>query len=114
MRALLTGASSFSGYWLAAKLHATGFDVVAPLRRSPASYDGVRGERVRRLAEVAELLPNCAFGGETFLELVQSRTFDVLCHHAGRVTDYGSRDFDVLTALAGNTNNIRCILGHMQ
>jgi UDP-glucose 4-epimerase len=114
MRALLTGASSFSGYWFAAKLHAAGFDVVAPLRCSPASYDGVRGERVRKLAEVAELLPNCAFGGETFLELVQSRTFDVLCHHAARVTDYGSLDFEVLTALAENTNNIRCILEHMQ
>ena len=32
MRALLTGASSFSGYWFAAKLQAAGFTVVAPLR----------------------------------------------------------------------------------
>ena len=34
MRALLTGASSFTGYWFAAKLRAAGFSVVAPLRGS--------------------------------------------------------------------------------
>ena len=46
MRALLTGASSFSGYWFAAKLCAAGFEVVAPLRSAPETYDGVRSERV--------------------------------------------------------------------
>ena len=114
MRALLTGASSFSGYWFAAKLHAASTDVVAPLRQSLASYDGVRSKRVHKLADVAELIPNCAFGGEAFLDLVQFRKFDVLCHHAARVTGYDSLDFDVVRAVAESTNNIRCVLEQMQ
>jgi UDP-glucose 4-epimerase len=114
MRALLTGASSFSGYWFAAKLNAAGFEVVAPLRGSPSTYEGVRGERVQRLAAVATLLPDCSFGSPSLLELVSNERFDVLCHHAARVTDYRSLDFDIVQALAENTNNIRPLLERMR
>jgi UDP-glucose 4-epimerase len=114
MRALLTGASSFSGYWFAAKLQAAGFEVVAPLRGARASYEGLRGKRVRKLGEAAEIVDNCPFGSPVFLDLVAARKFDVLCHHAARVTDYRSLDFDLVTALAENTNNIRAILKRMR
>jgi UDP-glucose 4-epimerase len=113
MQALLTGASSFSGYWFAAKLRAAGFAVLAPLRGIPLEYTGVRGERVRKLERVAEVVGDCAFGSPKFLDLIASRDFDVLCHHAARVTDYRSLDFDVPAALAENTNNIRAILERM-
>src|SRR5271167_1732951 len=105
MRALLTGASSFSGYWFAAKLRAAGFTVVAPLRGTPTAYTGVRGERVHKLREVAEILGDCSFGSPTFLDLISTEAFDVLCHHAARVGDYRSIDFDIPAALAENTNN---------
>jgi nucleoside-diphosphate-sugar epimerase len=48
------------------------------------------------------------------MDLVASRKFDVLCHHAARVTDYRSLDFDILGAVADNTRNIREILARMQ
>jgi nucleoside-diphosphate-sugar epimerase len=114
MRALLTGASSFSGYWFAAKLRAAGFEVVAPLRGKPSGYEGVRADRVRNLAEVAQIIGDCPFGSPPFLDLVATQKFDVLCHHAARVTDYRSLDFDLVAALAENTNNIRVILERMQ
>jgi UDP-glucose 4-epimerase len=114
MRALLTGASSFTGTWFAAKLRAAGFDVVAPLRSTPSSYEGVRGERVRKLAEVAEIIPVCAFGSSAFFDLVSAQKFDVLCHHAAQVKNYRSLDFDVAAALAENTKNIRDVLERMQ
>ncbi len=113
MRVLLTGASSFSGYWISAKLHAAGFEVIAPLRSAPASYDGVRRERVERLAAVAEVVPDCAFGSPAFMSLIEVRSFDVFCHHAARVADYRSLDFDVVRAAAENTNNIRPIIERM-
>jgi len=113
MRALLTGASSFSGYWFAVKLRAAGFAVVAPLRGTPPAYSGVRGERVRGLADLAEITWDCAFGSHAFLELVHANNFDVLCHHAARVTDYRSLDFDVAAALAENTHNVRPIFKRM-
>lgn len=114
MRALLTGASSFSGYWFAAKLHAAGFTVVAPLRGKVLSYSGIRGERVRKLGEVAEIIDDCPFGSVAFLDLIGSREFDVLCHHAARVGDYRSLDFDIPAAVAENTNNFRAIIERMR
>lgn len=113
MRALLTGASSFSGYWFAAKLQAAGFEVVAPLRGATSGYEGVRGERVQKLGKVAHIIADCPFGSPAFLDVITTQKFDVLCHHAARVTDYRSLDFDMVTALAENTNNIRTILERM-
>jgi UDP-glucose 4-epimerase len=113
MRALLTGASSFSGYWFASKLHAAGFEVFAPLRSAASAYEGVRAERVQNLAAVATVVPDCPFGSPRFMTLLSDEGFDVLCHHAARVTDYRSLDFDVLQALAENTKNVRKIIEAM-
>jgi UDP-glucose 4-epimerase len=115
MRALLTGASSFSGYWFATKLRAAGFTVVAPLRSVPSAYTGLRGERVKKLAEVAEIIGDCPFGGPAFLDLIRGgQDFDVLCHHAARVGDYRSLDFNIPEALAENANNLRVVLERMK
>ena len=63
MRVLLTGASSFTGYWFAKSLSEAGHEVVAPLRSSFSSYiDVVRAERVRLLQDVAQVVPECVFG----------------------------------------------------
>jgi nucleoside-diphosphate-sugar epimerase len=113
MRALLTGASSFSGYWFAAKLHAAGFEVIAPLRGAVSSYAGVRGERVQKLAAVATIVSDCPFGSSRFMELLSKQRLDVLCHHAATVTDYRSLDFDVVQALGENTKNIRQVIEAM-
>jgi len=83
MRVLLTGASSFTGYWFARALRAAGHEVVAPLRRSRGEYDsGARALRVRLLEEQARIVENCPFGSEAFLDLAARETFTVLCHHA--------------------------------
>jgi nucleoside-diphosphate-sugar epimerase len=114
MRALLTGASSFSGLWFARKLREAGIDVVAPLRGTLSAYAGLRGLRVGKLGEFAEIVPDCPFGSPAFLDLARAQKFDALCHHAARVTDYRSPDFDVLTALDENTKNILAVLERMQ
>ncbi len=111
MKVLLTGASSFTGYWFAEALHAAGAHVVAPLRSAAASYaEGTRAERVRRLSRVAEIVAEAPFGSERFLEVAQGGGFDLLCHHAARVGDYRSPDFDIAGALAENTANLRSVL----
>jgi nucleoside-diphosphate-sugar epimerase len=48
------------------------------------------------------------------MDLVAKDKFDVFCHHAAQVADYRSLDFDVVQALANNTNNIRRVLETMQ
>jgi nucleoside-diphosphate-sugar epimerase len=47
------------------------------------------------------------------MDLLSNEGFDMLCHNAARVTDYRSLDFDIVQALAENTNNIRKIIEAM-
>ncbi len=103
MKILLTGASSFTGYWFASALAGAGHAVVAPLRGRADGYDGVRGERVGRLRGVAAIVEACPFGSSPFLELVRRERFDVFAHHASATANYTSRDFDAANALVENT-----------
>jgi nucleoside-diphosphate-sugar epimerase len=107
---LLTGASSFSGFWFARELAAAGHHVVAPLRGAEGSYAGVRAARIRELAECAEIVWSTTFGDPRFLDLITAETFELLCHHAARVAEYRSPDFDVVAALAENTRELPRIL----
>jgi UDP-glucose 4-epimerase len=114
MRVLLTGASSFTGYWFAHALRAAGHEVVAPLLRGRRDYDaGVRSERVRLLAEQATIVEDCAFGGDRFLDLVRQGDFAVLCHHAAQVGDYRAADYDVGAAFAANTHRMPEVLAQL-
>lgn len=111
MKVLLTGASSFTGYWFAKALSEAGAHVVAPLRGATESYkDGPRAERVNRLAKIADVVGEAPFGADRFMNLAEGGGFDVLCHHAARVGDYRSTDFDIAGALAENTANLRAVL----
>jgi nucleoside-diphosphate-sugar epimerase len=97
LRILITGASSFTGSWFARGLAAAGHDVTATFRRR--EYEGLRGERVRRVCEVARPLWEVAFGD------VEGE-FDVLCAHGAEAADYRSLDFDVEAAVAENTRGL--------
>jgi len=101
LRILITGASSFTGSWFARGLAAAGHEVTATFRRR--AYDGLRGERVRRVCEVATPLWNVALGD------VEDE-YDVLCAHGAEVTNYGSPDFDADAAVAENTRNLERVV----
>jgi UDP-glucose 4-epimerase len=108
MRILLTGASSFTGYWFAKKLTDAGHEVHAPLRRSQREYVGTRAER---LADSCQLSYDTLFGSRRFLELIRTEgPFDLLCHHAAEVKDYRSPTFDVAAAVAANTHQLPRVL----
>jgi nucleoside-diphosphate-sugar epimerase len=114
MRVLLTGASSFTGYWFARALRAAGHEVVAPLRRRRRDYDtGVRATRVGLLEEQARIVEDCPFGGDRFLDLVAREEFTVLCHHAAQVGDYRAADYDVSAAFAANTHRMPEVLARL-
>src|SRR5271163_1420023 len=110
MDILLTGASSFTGYWFVRALSESGHRVTAPLRGRLDAYDGVRRERVRRLAEIATVVENCAFGSEAFVSLAASQRWDVLAHHSAATANYRNLNFDLLGAVAENTRNLATLL----
>jgi UDP-glucose 4-epimerase len=111
VRILLTGASSFTGYWFADALRRAGHEVVAPLRGGAGGgADLLRGERLARLDRAGvQLVPECPFGSDPFLVLAASG-FDVLCHHAAEVGDYRNPDFDIAGAVAANTALLRQVI----
>jgi nucleoside-diphosphate-sugar epimerase len=110
MRILLTGASSFTGYWFATALVKAGHHVTATFRRAPESYTGVRSCRLAALAPRIEPVWSIEFGDNRFIGLVRSSAWDILCHHAAETTNYRSDDFDALAACRGNTRNVREVL----
>jgi UDP-glucose 4-epimerase len=113
VRILLTGGSSFTGLWFARSLAAAGHIVVAPLKGLAKDYSGLRGERVAELRRVVEVVEGCSFGSTAFVDLASTGTWDLLCHHAARTGDYRNPDFDVLGAVAENTNNLAAVLKAM-
>ncbi|WP_167093211.1 NAD-dependent epimerase/dehydratase family protein [Parvibaculum indicum] len=110
MKVLLTGASSFTGFWFARQLVASGHEVVACFRGSQDSYEGGRRLRVEELHGVVRPVWEVEVGDSAFLSIVQSEQFDLFCHHAAEMTDYRSWDFDILDATAKNTRSKRAIL----
>lgn len=114
MKILLTGATSFTGYWFAKTLAESGHELVMPIRRSPAEYEGARRERAAGLSRLGRVVQCDAFGTDSFLDLVRSEAhWDLLAHHAAQVADYRSPDFDVAAALSANVNGFDRVLGEM-
>jgi nucleoside-diphosphate-sugar epimerase len=114
MRILLTGASSFTGMWIAQALAEAGHVVVAALRS--AHYDDpLRQSRMRRLGAAIELAPAAPFGGPAFLDLIDRRgPFDVLAHHGAEAAGHKRPDFDAAGAFAGNTFNADATLAALK
>lgn len=105
---LLTGASSFTGLWIAKALADRGFEVIAPLKRPTEDYGEVRAERVQRLARHAQVVANCPFGSPRFHDLIASRRdWGLLAHHAADVTDYRAASYDPMRAVFRNTDGAR-------
>lgn len=107
LKILLSGASSFTGYWFAHKLRQSGHHVTCLYRgESSRSYSGLRSLRVEKSVTEGEAIFSCSFGSEKFLEVAAGR-WDVYAHHAADVANYKSPDFDVIRAVENNTYNLR-------
>lgn len=114
MKILLTGATSFTGYWFAKALAESGHELVMPIRRSPEQYEGTRRARAAGLMTLGRVVQCDAFGTDSFLAIVNSEPhWDLLAHHAAQVADYRSPDFDVAAALAANVRGLDRVLGEM-
>ena len=113
MRVLLTGGSSFTGLWFARALAGAGHQVVAAVRGA-AYPPGLRADRVAALGAAAEIVWDCSFGDPRFLDLAADGSWDLLCHHAARVGDYRSPDFDVAAAVGENTRALPAVLRAMR
>lgn len=106
MRILMTGSSSFTGFWFAKTLATKGHQITLTFTRNKEDYSGLRKERIEQLCQFStiESIWNCSFGDDKFLDLL-GYNFDTVCHHGAYVEDYKSLDFDVSHAVAENTHH---------
>jgi UDP-glucose 4-epimerase len=109
MKILLTGASSFTGYWFAKELASAGHEVFAVFRQHEYA-DELRQARVKALTEICRPIYDTSFGDDKFIGLIKSASWDLLCHHASEVTNYKSQDFDVTAAVESNTHRLPLML----
>lgn len=109
MKIVLTGLSSFTGFWIAKKLIDAGHQIIAPVRGDKTTYEGLRGLRILGISGLCDIRYGVTFGDEKFLKII-GEGGDLIAHHASEATDYRSFDFDVYGALKKNTNNIKQIL----
>lgn len=100
-RILLTGGSSFTGFWIAKALAQAGYEVIAPVTRHPGGYEGLRAERVERLAAYARVVFEAPFGSPAFLTLITDGV-DLLAHHAADIPNYRSPNYDVVSGVGRN------------
>lgn len=108
MKIVFTGSSSFTGFWFIRQLVEAGHEVVATFRGK--NYEGVRGRRVDLIKKLCPTLFESPFGSDSFLDLIQSQPFELLCHHAAEVSDYKCLHFDVVKALQSNVYRLPTVL----
>jgi len=111
MKILLTGGSSFTGYWFIRELASADHEVVATFRKPKDQYtESRRSARVALALQSCRGVFECSFGDQRFLDLIRGERWDLLCHHAADVENYRSDDFDPIAALAGNARNVAAVL----
>jgi UDP-glucose 4-epimerase len=111
MKILFTGGSSFTGFWFIRELVASGHRVTALFRHQPQDYaDDIRRQRVMRVSEICRPVYGSSFGDSSFLSLIGEGGWDLFCHHAADVTHYKSPNFDAISAVRNNTNNLSAVL----
>lgn len=110
MRALLTGASSFTGTWFASALAERGFAVTALHRRPLEAYPPLARRRLARLDGIARLVRLPGLASAEAQALLERERFDLLCLHGAEVGDHRSPTFDVAGALARTTAGLGPLL----
>lgn len=112
MKILITGGSSFTGYWFIRELAAAGHEICATFTKSSVDqYDELRAYRVAESVKHCSPIWNCEFGDDRFLQAIDEQgDWDLLCHHGAYVRDYKSLDFDVVAAVQANSNNLQRVL----
>ncbi|PWU14007.1 MAG: hypothetical protein C5B49_13885 [Bdellovibrio sp.] len=100
MRVAISGASSFTGLWIANRLAQAGYQVDALLARDSASYSGLPQVRVRRLSSQVEKHFAIDAEGGAMKDWIQKNRPRVWIHHHHFMTHFRSPEYNLTRAHA--------------
>ena len=112
-RILLTGCSSFTGYWFARELINLGFELCCPLPHEYDEYLGVKKQRLDFIRDKATLVFKCPFGTNGFIELCKNHYYG-MGFHGFYMENYNNRNYKISSSLSQNLKNIETILEILQ
>lgn len=99
MKVLLTGASSFSGLWIAKALHESGHEIVAPLKQEKEAYGSIRRMRVDILQSISDVYFATPWQSLRFKELLITEKFDAFLHHGADIKNYNDQNYDIMNSI---------------
>lgn len=106
MKVLLTGASSFSGLWIARALAAAGHQVIAPLKRPLSGYSFLRRERVELLAGEIDVRYHAPLESDAFKAIVRDEACQAFIHHAADIPNYGDPSYNLVDGFTRNISGL--------
>ncbi|MFE6965599.1 NAD-dependent epimerase/dehydratase family protein [Agromyces sp. NPDC057679] len=106
VRLLMTGATSFSGAWMARACAEAGIEVHAAIRSDRAAYDGVRSHRLAMLGGSVTLHPGAVHRAGALAALIAEVGADVVGYHGYPMEGFRSPDYDALGAAAALTADL--------
>jgi len=113
-RIILTGVSSFTGFWIAKSLAKAGHLLICPLPRPSDSYKDLKKKRLNALAEDSiQINYNSPYGSDQFMKLLSDGA-DLICFHGSVVKDYNSRDFSATEAIFANLNGVEKVIASIK
>lgn len=122
IKCLLTGATSFSGAYIAEALIKNGLSVYMPLRLNKENYQGIKAQRLRLIEDaslsnsqsVTEFIDNCDISSEELVEQIDKIQPQIFINHGGYIENYRSPDFDFLKHLETNLRHIQLLIRQLK
>lgn len=113
-KVLLTGATSFTGAYIAKDLVASGYNVYATLTKPVNAYQESLVKDRMSLASGVEWLPESPVGSESLLETIKTIKPTVFINHGASISGYRNPDFDYLQSVSLATKGLEKLLGTLK
>lgn len=107
MKILMTGASSFTGAYIAQAYLGADHEVVALLTRDKGAYSNAEYQRRFELCKGVRWIENQKLGSESFFKTIQTEKPDAFVNHGAPIDNYRSPDFDFLKSVSESLHEFR-------